>query len=192
MATDFVGRAIAQLDRVVGVLSLSEAPDRIPLWAHYADCHCGVCLEFDVKAAGFPRLSPVSYANDCPDYAEVVEVLGLHQWSQTRPGLLADVAYQAASHKLPRNAVFYWTGQWLYAKSTDWSYEREWRSVGIHPGFFQLPDDGLSAVIVGYATADADVALLHDAVRQRRGGAVPIYRATRKQGAFGLDIGRSD
>jgi len=31
-----------------GILCLSQEPDNILLWSHYADNHCGVCLKFDI------------------------------------------------------------------------------------------------------------------------------------------------
>src|SRR5262249_53331053 len=56
------------LDQSFGVLCLSECPDDILLWSHYADSHRGLCLEFDVAGYSevFPRLHAVKYQDEYP------------------------------------------------------------------------------------------------------------------------------
>ena len=83
--------------------------------------------------------------------------------------------------------LYHWTGRWLYSKSADWSYEREWRSVESQPGLYRLPDAALTRVIAGCAVRDADLNSVREALSQRR-EAVPLYRAKRKPGVYGLDI----
>jgi hypothetical protein len=104
--------------------------------------------------------------------------------------LLAKVAHQAAIHELSREAIFYWTGQWLYSKSADWSYEQEWRAVIPGPGFWSFPEHALTGVIIGCAVQDDDLAALRDTLQRRP--PVPLYKAVRKQGVYGVDIVRVD
>jgi hypothetical protein len=187
MALTLVERATRQVDEAVGVLTLSEVRDHVLLWAHYADSHRGICLEFDSAKAGFPRLSSVRYTNDCPRFEEVIEAIGVHHLNQQRPGLLANVAYQAATHNLPRDAIWFWTGHWLYSKSADWEYEKEWRAVLPSPGLSSFPENALTGVIIGCDAQDDELAILRETLQRRR-CPTPFYRAVRKQGFYGLEI----
>jgi hypothetical protein len=185
MASTLVDRAAQQIDDSIGVLTLSQLCDHILLWAHYADSHRGICLEFDVANANFERLCPVRYTNDCPRFDEVVETIGVHHLDRERTGLLANVAYKAATHELPRDAICYWTGRWLYSKSPNWSYEDEWRSVMPGPGLWSFPSHALTGVIIG-AAQDDELAELRDTLQRRP--PIGLYRAVRRQGVYGLDI----
>jgi hypothetical protein len=130
----------------------------------------------------------VHYANDSPEYDDAAMVLSLHQANaNNREGLLADIAYQAAINELSPDMLYHWTGRWLYSKSADWSYEREWRSVESQPGLYVLPDAALTRVVLGCAASDADLGSVREALTRRR-TSVPLYRAKRKPGIYGLDI----
>ncbi len=69
------------LDESFGVLTLSEIPDDILMWSHYANNHEGICLEFDPRLhpGAFPRLSPVRYQEAYPYiptfFPDVVQLL---------------------------------------------------------------------------------------------------------------------
>ena len=187
MASGLVARAAASVDQAVGVLTLAAIPDHILLWTNYADIHKGICIELDVEAVTLPRLAPVVYADDVPPYDEVIEAMALHQWNAERPGLLADMAYRAATADLSPAAQWYWTGRWLYAKSSEWRYEQEWRSVYEASGLAELGSGAFKSVIVGAMTADNDI----QAVREALGGQGPevrLRRAIPRKHTFGLDI----
>jgi hypothetical protein len=125
-------------DRTFGILSLTETPDSLLMWAHYADNHKGVVLGFDEAhpffhgpeiVAGLPRLGKVEY-------------------NQKRPVL------SPTTKDHPK--VF-------LRKSTEWACERESRlfrplgeaietkAVGgqcpIH--LFELPPDVIKLVVTG-------------------------------------------
>lgn len=60
-----------ELCKVFRVYCLSEIPDSPLMWAHYADSHKGVCLEFDALTAPFSRGSgatKVKYQDTYPAY----------------------------------------------------------------------------------------------------------------------------
>jgi DUF2971 family protein len=44
-----------ELEGECGFLSLSERRDDLLMWAHYAEMHRGVCLEFDASMLRFPK-----------------------------------------------------------------------------------------------------------------------------------------
>ena len=125
-------------DKHFGILSLTESPDSLLMWAHYAANHSGVVVGFDEThdffqgqdiVAGLPRLNRVEY-------------------SQKRPVL------SPSTRDTPK--VF-------LRKSTEWAYEKEWRLIrplseayecvprdGCQPVYlFDVPVDSIRMVITG-------------------------------------------
>ncbi|PRE60240.1 hypothetical protein C6P96_16330 [Burkholderia multivorans] len=89
----------------VGILSLTEDPLQLLMWAHYAQDHAGVCVELDVSLL-MPKTGAVQPG----------------QCSILRP-----VRYQQEKIAgLPRHETMI---EVLTTKSEHWSYEREWRLV---------------------------------------------------------------
>jgi hypothetical protein len=100
------------------LLSLCAERNNLLLWAHYADCHRGVALEFEAISAGavpFAAAMPMKYWKRVPraysrkDFIE--SALGL--------GPLPDEAKAV----LPL----------VLTKSDKWTYEKEWRIVRMAP-----------------------------------------------------------
>lgn len=91
----------------MGVACLSESDDSLLMWAHYANNHRGMCVEYNLmeinKQLNFTPV-PIIYSND----RVVFNVLN------------PDTAGDDAS------ALFI---QSITSKSEDWSYEREWRII---------------------------------------------------------------
>jgi hypothetical protein len=118
----------ATISERTGVLSLSEVPDSLLMWGHYADCHTGVCLRF--SRATFPALfkvaKPVRYSRDRP----ALDIIGDSLLEKVQKGLLT--------------------------KAQDWDYEKEWRLVSLKsdkpnsgPGLHSLPPGAVDAIILG-------------------------------------------
>lgn len=84
----------------VGVLSLTEDPKNIVMWAQYANNHRGVCIEIDIPA-NTRSLKKVAYTRLRPEF-EVYEAM------DEKHGRFFDL---------------------FYTKSMHWSSEVEWRMV---------------------------------------------------------------
>ena len=86
----------------VGIFCLSEVPDNLLMWAHYADSHRGFCLGFRRAADNIlgQAALPVTYSEDLPRLT--------------------------AAHFDPLTNPHSADALWL-TKSSSWSYEREWR-----------------------------------------------------------------
>ena len=122
----------------IGVLSLTENPHNLLMWAHYADSHQGFVIQFDASHKFFYQrkskddqlrhLRPVSYSRDRPSLT-LSQVNGL---------------------------------DYCLAKSMDWSYEKEWRLIfsladsnekikaepyDVH--LFKIPFEAMTSVIIG-------------------------------------------
>lgn len=82
-----------------GALALSAEKHNLLLWAHYASEHRGLCLGFDWGATGLPPASEMQYSTS---YRKV----DFWAHSEAELGAIA-----------------------LFQKSSEWAYEREFRSV---------------------------------------------------------------
>lgn len=144
-----------------GVLCLCEVRDQFLMWSHYADCHRGICLEFNtvVGKSLFGHAQRVNYGYDLPVYEP----------------------YSVNHEMLAQKALF--------RKAPDWKYEKEWRVIGIQKAnqTVVLPSGTLMGVIFGVrACGDqkAEVRKWCECLDP-----VPtIYEARLKEDAYGLDI----
>lgn len=131
------------------ILCLSELYDVTPMWQHYADAYKGVVLEFsavDDLDSAFLVARPVIYRDEPPAIADP-EV-----WAQCICG----------QTPLTYEDLF---KEYEYRKTTDWSYEKEWRIVSYaKPGEGELYYDyrfnprELAGVYFGINCSSADKA----------------------------------
>jgi Protein of unknown function (DUF2971) len=106
--------------QAVGVLSLTERPDDMLMWAHYANSHRGYCLELDATTEPLSLAYRVHYGEERPTYR------------------LFDP--NRAANVVPT----------LLHKATFWQHEREWRMVRpMELGPVTLFDHGLKSIIFG-------------------------------------------
>lgn len=91
------------IDKEVGVLSLTERPDNLIMWAHYAQQHQGFVIEFD-------ETHP--YFNQKPTPDETDSLLKV-KYSVDRPAQALMTGMDVLDM--------------LLTKSKDWEYEQEWR-----------------------------------------------------------------
>ena len=63
---DVLKEAIEIALRNIGYYCMTSRPDNLLMWAHYADCHRGVCLEFDIleDIDSFLIPVPIEYNSD--------------------------------------------------------------------------------------------------------------------------------
>ncbi len=139
------------LDRSVGILSLTEVPDDLLMWAHYADSHRGILLGFDERHAFFNRRRS---END--------------EFYFLRKVVYADLPPAPSILTLEGNAMF-------VTKGTEWAYEREWRMLaplgdasrcvkvaGDSVHLYSFPPDALTSIVIGARA----VATMEDSVRK--------------------------
>ena len=91
----------------IGVLSLSGNKDNLAMWAHYANNHQGLVLEFEGNHWFFNDLT-------LPEYAKVLQPLEkvIYIQRENRKSICSDE---------------YFTKQTFLTKSEDWEYEDEYR-----------------------------------------------------------------
>ena len=126
-----------EMEKRVGILCLTETPDDILMWAHYACSHEGFVIEFDPESVFFNQRR-----SQQDEFRHIRPV----QYSNIRPPL----AFDNADIKP------------MLTKSEHWSYEREWRMMvdlndattvlpvqGKTYHLFEFPSSCIKSVILG-------------------------------------------
>ena len=144
-----------ELCNVVGILSLSETPDNLLMWSHYAEEHTGFVLMFDNSHDFFKGETPL------PGFAKPEPV----QYKSERPSTTIE--------EVTMSDIF-------FTKGSDWQYEKEWRYLKFlndadkrhetpntpSVELFRLPPKCIRGVILGCRSSkelkDTIVALRHD------------------------------
>lgn len=168
--------AQATFDSKFGILCLTEVPDSLLMWTHYAQNHAGLVLQFDESHEFF---APVSYEDQEFRLTQV-------EYSEQRP---------VRSHSTMNSPVVY------YRKSPDWAYEREWRlikplnmasKVLAYPTYprylFTLPPSAIQGVIVGLAVPHATRVELFDFLSQPHLKHITIYQTALSKDHYKLEI----
>jgi len=144
----------------VGILSLTEERDNLLMWSHYANGHCGLCLEFatSIYEVFFGRAQPVIYSDD-------------------------------RSLFNPRESETKRVEKIVLTKSKHWTYELEWRIVEHQKGegLHEFPAETLTGVIFGCRTSDKDKDKVNRWICEGNLSPV-IYQAKQKAREFGLEI----
>jgi hypothetical protein len=146
IAPDSGIRCQQALSERLGILSLSEQFDSLPLWSQYGDCHRGFVLELNSDTSFFHR-----------QHIGAVGTVQKVRYVESRQALVTydpTGSFWSVFNNLLTDA--------LLTKSDQWQHEREWRLVyplnrskkfphtvagSLH--LFPLPPDALRAVILG-------------------------------------------
>jgi len=132
------------LQSKVGILSLSESANHPLLWAHYADSHKGLVIEFDVQHEYFDQRR-----------SEKDELYHLRQVKYAGRSSIGRTLFDLDGDDL------------LATKNFSWSYEREWRMLapldaakscreinGEAVYLFAVPALTITGVVLGARVAD--------------------------------------
>ena len=145
----------------LGVYCLSERPDDILMWSHYAGSHSGICLAFAANYI-FPECA--------------VERVGYPDSNE-----YPTVNFFTASKDEQIKAA-------LLTKAKHWDYEREWRVVDITgPGWHSIRPEWLVGLIFGCQTPAAQIAQVRSTVSQRQ-SSLQLFQAKKKYREFALSL----
>jgi hypothetical protein len=156
-----------KFDELVGVLSLSEVPDNLLMWAHYTGRHTGFVLGFEPQDPYFDRRR-----TSTDEFRHLRRVV----YSDSRPqAFMADL-----------DAI-----NFFLTKSAHWAYEHEWRVLEALIGakrvidenpypihLFEYPASALSEVILGAKVHAATKAAVTECLRQPEFKHVDLRQAT--------------
>lgn len=132
-----------------GVFSLSEDPLNTLLWSHYSGEHTGVALGFETtsesKLSNQKFCSKVEYVKTLPKYS-------LDDFSRMQLTIFA--GNRRPEHKILFDDPF--IRRILTTKTTEWSYEKEWRYFEKESGSHEFPGK-LSEIIFGVNTPEENI-----------------------------------
>lgn len=139
----------------VGTFCVSEKRDDLLMWAHYADSHRGVCLEF---------------AGDSQLMLQALRV----EYSTTRKAINN---YTDNQEEMVTKA--------LLTKSDHWAYEAEWRLLrtGEGPGVVRFPPGTLTGIVVGALATSKTIETVRQWASQRS-APLALYRASTSNREF--------
>ena len=126
-----------------GVVCFNNNPLNLLMWSHYTDSHKGFSIEFKFpKSKTFMPL-PITYTD-------------------TYPIISAD--WDEAEFKDPPKSQAEIINKGLLTKSSDWSYEKEFRLISHRPGNIIFDPDLFSSVIIGVGMSNPDKILLQQSL----------------------------
>jgi hypothetical protein len=140
-------------EKHIGILSLTESPNNLLMWAHYANSHQGFVIELD---------SAHSFFDQRKSAKDELRHLSRVTYSKHRPSV-----------QLSSVSSF----DELLVKSDDWAYEAEWRILmalndayktiqgkphDIH--LFKIPFDAIRSVIIGARASTTTQDILKSAI----------------------------
>ena len=150
---------IERRNQQVRVYCLSERNDDILMWAHYADKHGGVCLQFQVvQNTLFSDARSVEYTKKYPV---------INRFASTK-----EEQFQAC----------------LLTKSCHWAHEKERRIIRLDNNHHvKFPEHLLSGIILGCRMTEGDKQKVLKWLESKK-QEVQLYQAIEKKREFGLDI----
>lgn len=167
----------------IGILSLSSTPDEPLLWAHYAEGHRGIAIEFDASSGLFSNAIEIKYPPILPTINRV----------------------QDNSSQIFEKAAL--------TKTEKWSYEKEWRVVArwadekrnhIYsaldpelarfmrsqrgPGHYQIPPKSITGIVLGCNISDTSRNWILEKINQS-GLILSVSKATpTREGALRIEV----
>lgn len=149
-------------NELVGICCFAEVNDDILMWAHYADCHRGICLEFASTDVPLSAAQPVEYASEYP-------ALNLE-------AIVTKEELRAAA-------------PWMLTKADHWRYEKEWRVLDFEtgPGAKPIPAFCLTGVILGCRIPPDEEAKVQQWIADWP-SEIKLYRARQSKSSFRLEI----
>lgn len=145
------------------IYCVSEIKDDLLMWAHYADSHRGICLEFSPGSDFLQAVLPVDYRLQRPQIK------------------IFDRTNELANAK-----------NTYLTKSIHWAYEKEWRVVEVAKpaGLREFNDGDLTGIIFGSAISKSMENTIRSIIEKSH-MKVQFYRAVVDNRNFRLNIEKS-
>ncbi len=161
MAIDTI---IGGLNKSIGILCFSETPNNILMWSHYSANHTGLVFELDDAHTFFDQRQSKTQLSG---YVRKV------RYSKDRPKLTIFNPDLSNEENMK-----IWIDDFLWVKSSDWEYEKEWRMIQTFRDWkgivkeaelpiylYPFPIDCIKAVIVGCKAKKEDIRSLQDLLK---------------------------
>jgi Protein of unknown function (DUF2971) len=131
---------LKNLFQEIGILCLSEVPNSMLMWSHYANHHRGFCVEYDFNASSQLRMlaDKVQYSDEIPS--------------------LTAADFDGPNKEKATDSL------WL-TKASCWSYEQEWRVMMTHGDRAYQAPSSIQSVTFGARMPEADRTMITYALR---------------------------
>ncbi|WP_431026169.1 DUF2971 domain-containing protein [Halomonas sp. H5] len=149
---------------IFAILSLSEDPENILMWSHYADNHTGFCVEFNTSYGRVPFGSAreVQYHKHFPV---------LNWWE---------------------DSIFDIYKSMVFNKSDGWSYEKEWRVFdGYGKGVRKFRAKAVSGIYMGCQISEENACKLVS-IAKSFPFEIKVYASKIKEREYSLDFSEVD
>jgi len=162
--------------RNIGVLSLTQRYNSLPMWAYYADNHSGLCIGLRTEVIGKHQIEMLQQG----------QVLSLYnvQYTDNVPVVTVDHNPGVITEE-ERNEI----ARTFYTKSNAWKHESETRLIFWHyaKSIYEFGTDAVGEIIIGARAESVNIEALLSALRDAKSSAV-VKRAVRSHNNFSLDF----
>jgi hypothetical protein len=154
----------SQLDKRMGIMSVSARNNDILMWGHYANSHSGFCIGLDtseiLKMNGIDFIGKVNYCEELPKI-------------------------------IPTGNLTEEFEQQIFTKWNKWEYEAEYRLTKNHIGNrkIQIPKTAFKEVILGYNMSEVERRKLVK-LAKKQFPEIHIFEAKPNEEKFSIDITR--
>ena len=177
--SDYIKRA---KDRIIeiqynkfGICAFSESYNNILLWSHYARNHTGVCIGFDINVI-------INYANQIAEREKELLDLVKVRYSNEYPKFSL---FKSVLNEDDLTDIF----NLLYTKSSNWSYEKEYRMIywGKTNFSIQLGSKAISKVILGCCITSKHRENILE-ICSSLNNSPSVYQAIKNNNVFSLEL----
>jgi hypothetical protein len=167
---DEIIQAYDEISQSAGILSLTTKNNNLLMWAHYANNHEGICLEFSTTEAS-EQQKVCTLADDSMTFK--VDYVDYY------PRALDMNLFDSTHSDRIRNLFL--------LKSKEWEYEEEWRVIN-KDGNKLLPHPGkLTGIIFGARVSDQKMDCVINAIKGYN-SKPQLYQSITREDAFMLEI----
>ena len=158
------------------ITCFSKKSDEILMWSHYANKHTGFCVEYDFSKctnwAALITLFPVIYSKNRPHFP-----MSIFEQSNN----FKDITIKEGNDSIISLIRL------LLIKSDIWSYEEEWRIIGLQNQLIDkhlLELDIVTKIYLGANISDKNEKEIVDIAKSK---GIPVYRYIMNQEQYTLD-----
>lgn len=166
-----------EIGKTFGVSCFTERPDNMLMWAHYADKHTGICVEYNFGKlfSGSPSslLFPVNYTK-CRPIIPLEKIIDFTEGNMT-------------VNKENLNLILSDIMESLIAKSDIWQYEKEWRLIQNikNEGDRKIRLPLISGIYCGINISDENLQKITELAEKK---SIPLYRYSLKCDRYEVQI----
>jgi len=178
-----------------GIFCLSEINDSILMWSHYAENHCGFCVEFeglennlDFKCQKFKANYIEEY--QCLNDPKLLINFYIEMFSNSKS--LSDKKWRSKYKRLGERIKNEEDSMLALAVLTNkfkhWKYEQEWRYISNNIGLSNYNPKCINSITFGVRTSDQDKNIIMNICSTEDKSHIRFKEAVKKSDCFGIDI----